>query len=327
MTLFRALGMLVFCLAVAACERHAKPSNVGWIKVTLDTAYKGRKLHFVAYAECVRAWVPGGSFGATPGTGAITMKPVSVGSTMPDGSFVGFRMPDVCPGFFGKTPVRDYWEWTRSPFVPLMVWGDRRRRPHIYEVYLAEEAYTRPSSKLTPPVAFVEPLATVPDEIAERTRRWPRNVVRASGLVDFDKENEIGDPPGTLDFRATAAWPNLPETQKGEDSPERCLLLVRYGRLVAPVHAPGWPRSELASECRKPLATLVPFIWDGHRFTAQPERAGIAVFQRIERSMRNAPYYDGDGKQVRSIPGAGLPWGAYTFTTIATPIAFDYVGV
>lgn len=298
------------CLSLSACDRKSEVKHVGWLKVTLDTAYKGNPLHFTAYTECIRRYVPGGPFGSAPSSSPISMSPKSVGQTMPDGSFVAFRMPEVCDRFFGTDPGWQNWPLQSKPFVPLMVWSDRARRPSINEAYVAEEAYAGPHSRLALPVAALEPLVSVPENVALATRRLKRGVILDDVTDDSRVENEIGDAAGTPTLAATVGWPVTVTDQF-----DNCLTHFRAGILLSP------------EGCRSTLANVTPFIWDGTRFTADPTRHGIIVFQRSSINMRNAPYY-AEGQQLIFPPIRDVDHkNRYIYTIVPAPMSDPTQGI
>jgi hypothetical protein len=268
------------CATVSACDKH-RESTAGWLKVVVDTAYKGEPVHFDAYAQCVGKYVRGGSFGATPGTGTISMRPKSVGKVMSDGSFVAFQLPDLCGRYFDN---RDPWTFTPTSFVPVMVWADKKRRPAAMESYLSVEALEGPGSKLGPSTGTATPLAALDERLAAATRALPNVVLQDSHKIAA--ETEIGYKSGERGFRAAFGWPSL--GVDGDAAIYDCMQHFRYGQLVRGREV----LSRLTFEkCEKSLASVVPFLWDGKQYNADLEHRGMLIFQRVDPRMNEKRSY------------------------------------
>jgi len=319
----RLLGPLAVCIAISGCGAKPEDRPVGWLKVTLDTAYRGQPLHFVAYFACVGKHVPGGSFGATPGTNTISMRPKSVGRTMPDGSFVAFRAPELCGGYFGKGPRAANWGSTPTPFIPLMTWADRERRPNTFEAYIAQQAYAAPSSKFGQPTAIAEPLSSVPAEIQPAAAGQHNVILQDTGIIS--DEDEIGYRRSERGFRATFGWQGLADAAPGHEFASDCLTEFRSGQLVPGREVHGHQTLE---QCSDSLARITPFIWDGKRFEADPRRPGVLVFQRISLAMNQASYF-AEGELIRRTGSIEKPpaYGKYDITSVSAPVRDPNLGV
>jgi hypothetical protein len=288
MRLLGVLAAIAACGAATACAKKHE-HTAGWLRVTVDTAYKGEPVKFVAYAECISKYVRGGSFGATPGTGTISMRPKSVGKVMQDGSFVAFQLPELCGRYFDK---RAPWEFTSTPFVPLMVWSDRKHRPRLMEAYLGEDAYTAPGSKLAISTGVATPLTSVGEAVAASTRTLPNVILQDSHMIS--DENEIGYTTRELGFRAAYGW--LTAGEAGDASRQECIDRFRSGQLVPNREVVG--RLTLA-QCKDALEAVMPFIWDGEQYRAAQSRAGMLIFQRVDPRMNGKVSYLVNGEVVR----------------------------
>jgi hypothetical protein len=308
MTLARLLAAIAALGLLSACGTQRREHTAGWVKVTVETAYKGKPVQIVAYARCVSKWVRGGSFGATPGTGTISTRPKSAGKTMDDGSFIAFQMPELCGKYFDK---RAPWEFTPTPFVPLMVWSDKKRRPTLMEAYLGEKAFSAPGSKLASASGVATPLTTVDDAVADSTVGLPNVVLQDSGLIS--DENEIGYKAGERGFRAAYGWPTMGKA--GDEAAQECVTNFRSGQLVPDREVHG---HLTLGQCKDALASVVPFMWDGESYRADRSRTGILVFQRVDPRMNGRRNYLVDDEVV-------WPAGDMPPTSERKPFRIDWV--
>jgi hypothetical protein len=209
---------------------------------------------------------------------------------MPDGSFVAFRIPELCAGYFATGRGADNWTLDRQPFLPLIVWSDRRLRPTINEAYVADVAYGKPSSRLALPSAVAESLTIVPDDVAAATRRQPRDVILDNAHDLHQAENEIGDRRGDPPLEAAFGWATDPASDSEEDSKAYdCVQAFQGGQLI-----PNRVVLRLTFEqCKQALSTVTPFVWDGKQFQAEPQRMGTLIFQRLTKAMQHPRYMAG----------------------------------
>jgi hypothetical protein len=215
---------------------------------------------------------------------------------MPDGSFVAVQAPELCGGYFGKGPGAKNWDMSPTPFVPLLVWSDRQRRPEKMEAYVASQAYGQPGSQLGPSSAVAEPATVVSDGVASAVRAMPNVVLQDSHLIAT--EDEVGLKSGERGFRAALGWPT---TGKASDrSALECLQAFRRGQLV--------PRRQIQgtlelNQCTASLAAVTPFVWDGRRFNADLAQRGTLIFQRVDPAMNDAAFFEGQNQVWPNVPG------------------------
>ncbi|HEX8224133.1 MAG TPA: hypothetical protein VF605_09985 [Allosphingosinicella sp.] len=185
-----AVFAMLGALAASACDsggspgvKRDGPENQMWYRFNFEASYQGRPIRFDQFVACGLETFEGGSFGATPSLTTRTMRPMTVGQRMADGSHVVVRIPDLCLRYRRHETQTDEIRGGRLPgwispgpfsLLPMVLWNDRRPQTTLVEAYVSEAYYRHPEARLKDPKATVEfmPLGYRPPD-AEKILQRP----------------------------------------------------------------------------------------------------------------------------------------------------------